>query len=207
MIYEACSVKSAKIGTILSIVSLVFLALLFLATVPALATDFEIGTQFGVSRITSSDDSGSSITYARLPSGTVLDIGSAPTSLYATWFPSKQFAIGPEFSLGITSADEEDVTIFHLGGRASYFLHSHSVSSPYVLGRISRTTFSISDTEEAATVTSFGGGLGYQWRIGAAFVFRVEGQYQRLLLSDSDDDLNEFSLIFGIGTRFGNSEN
>ena len=193
---------------------------LVLTTVSTSAAEFEIGTHFGISHLIpdSDDDFSTSLTYTRLPSGTFFDVGSAPTSLYATWFPSQQFAIGPEFSLGRTSvsaayggeSETESVTIFHLGGRASYFLLSHAVSSPYILGRISQTIFSGSESsffDDGQTLTSFGVGFGYQWRMDAAFVLRVEGQYQRLFVSDEEDDANEFSLIIGIGTRFGNSNN
>ena len=212
-------VNQKKIGTILPILGFVFLASLVLATVPASANEFEIGTQFGISHLRPEGDDSTSITYTRLPSGTfLLDIGSSPTSLYATWFPNKQFAIGPEFSFGRMSvsaeyggeSETESITTLHLGGRASYFLTSHAVSSPYVLGRVSHTIFSGSESfffDDDQTLTSFGGGFGYQWRIGPSFVLRAEGQYQRLLISDEEDDANEFSLTIGIGTRFGNSNN
>ena len=84
------------------------------------------------------------------------------------------------------------------------------MSTPYVLGRVSTTILngdSSSSDAGSTTLTSFGIGLGYQWRIGAAFVFRAEGQYQRLLLSDADNDANEFSLTIGVGTRFGSADN
>lgn len=209
-------VNQKNIGTSLPILGFVLLASLLLAITPALANEFEIGTQFGISHlIPEGDDSTTSITYTNIPSPVVY-IGSAPTSLYATWFPSQQFGIGPEFSFGRFSISEEywgeevdaGITALHLGGRAAFFPLSHLQSSPYVLGRVSTTIFSgddigFSDTEN---LTSFGFGFGYQWRIGAAFVFRAEAQYQRLFLSGEDDDANEFSLIFGIGTRFGNSK-
>ena len=211
-------VNQKNIGISLPIFGFVLLASLLLTIVPALANEFEVGTQFGISHIIpDGDDSTTSITYTRLPSGTFIDIGSSPTSLYATWFPSQQFGIGPEFSLGRLSVSEEywgeeedaGITSFHLGVRAAFFPLNHLQSSPYVLGRVSTTIFSGDDTlffDDIETLTSFGFGFGYQWRIGAAFVFRSEVQYQRLLLPDEDDDANEFSLIFGIGTRFGNSK-
>ncbi len=211
-------VNQKKIRTSLPVLGFILLASLLLAIVPALANEFEVGTQFGISYlIPEGDDSTTTITYTRLPSGTFLDIGSSPTSLYATWFPSQQFGIGPEFSFGRFSVSEEyfgeredaGITSFHLGVRAAFFPLNHLQSSPYVLGRVSTTIFSGDDIfffDEVETLTSFGIGLGYQWRIGAAFVFRAEGQYQRLFLSGEDDDANEFSLIFGIGTRFGNSK-
>lgn len=198
---------------------LTMFAFLVLTTFPALGTtEFEIGTRFGISHLVpdADDDSiSTSITYANIPSAPAY-VGSSPTALYATWFPNQQFGIGPEFSFGRFSISEEywgeeadaGITSFYLGGRAAFFLLSHLESSPYVLGRVSTTIFSgddigFSDTEN---LTSVGIGLGYQWRIDAAFVFRAEAQYQRLLVSNEDDDANEFSLIFGIGTRFGNSK-
>ena len=199
----------------LSIFGFVLLASFVLAIVPALGTtEFEVGTQFGLSHlIPEGDDSTTTITYTRLPSSTFLDTSSAPTSLYATWFPSQQFGIGPEFSFGrfSVSGEWEDagITAFHLGVRAAFFPLNHLQSSPYVLGRVSTTLFSGDDLflfDDIETLTGFGIGLGYQWRIGPAFVFRAEGQYQRLLPSGDDDDANEFSLILGIATRFGNSK-
>ena len=212
-------VNQKSIGIRLSILGFVLLASLALTIVPALGTtEFEVGTQFGISHlIPEGDDSTTTITYTRLPSSTFLDTSSAPTSLYATWFPSQQFGIGPEFSLGRFSISEEyfgeredvGITAFHLGVRAAFFPLNHLQSSPYVLGRVSTTLFSGDDIfffDDTETLTSFGIGLGYQWRIGDAFVFRAEGQYQRLFLLGDDDDANEFSLILGIGTRFGNSK-
>ena len=211
-------VNQKNIGTSLPILGFVLLASLLLTIVPALANEFEVGTQFGISYIIPEGDDSTTITYTRLPSVASLDVGSSPTSLYATWFPNQQFGIGPEFSLARFSVSGENywgeredagITSLHLGGRAAFFFLSHLQSSPYVLGRVSTTIFSGDDIyifDEVETFSSFGIGLGYQWRIGDAFVFRAEGQYQRLLAPD-DDDANEFSLIFGIGTRFGNSKN
>lgn len=192
-------------------------------------SEFEVGTQFGISHLRPDvdDDYSVNITYTQIPS-TLAHIGASPTSLYATWFPHKQFAIGPEFSFGRMSVSEEyqgaeeyweeeeteeSITTFHLGGKASYFLLSHSVSSPYVLGRVSHTVFSGEDSfffDGNLKITGIGIGAGYQWRIGSAFVLRAKGQYQRLWMSIEDEDegenANEFSFTIGIGTRFGNSK-
>lgn len=198
------------IPTIFSVAVLVS----FVLTIsPALgAADFEVGTQFGMSYLFGTDaDDSTSITYMRLPSSASLDIVS-PTSLYATWFPSKNFAVGPEFSLGRFSVAQEvwgeredaGITSFYLGGRAAYFLRGHAVSNPYVLGRVSTTIFSGDDIwwfDESETLISFGVGVGYQWRIGPALVLRAEGQYQRTLIDD--ESINDLSLIIGLGTRFG----
>ncbi len=195
----------------------IFLISLTLPVVPTLGTtEFEIGTRFGISHLVpDADDSiSTSITYANILSAPAY-IGSSPTALYATWFPSRQFAIGPEFSFGRMSvsaeywgeSETESITTLYLGGRAAYFLQSHAVSNPYVLGRVSTTILSGEDAfffDGNQTLTSFGIGLGYQWRIGDAFVFRAEGQYQRVFIED--ENANEFSLTIGIGTRFGNSK-
>ena len=199
---------------------------LVLPIVPASAIDFEIGTQFGVSHLVPNvdDDYAGSLTYTRGPSGAFFDISSTPPSIYATWFIGKHFAIGPEFSFGSTvfhadseyvedSWEEENTNIMslYLGGRAAYFLRNYTRSSPYILTRVSMATFHGEGPlflDGSATLISFGGGLGYQWRIGQAFVLRTEGQYQRVFLSFEDDfggdeTANEFSFIIGIGTRFG----
>ncbi len=200
----------------LTILGFTVLISFVLPVMPVLAIELEIGTQFGISRLIpdDEDDASTSITYARFPSGTFLDIGSSPTSFYAMLFPNKRFAIGPEFSFGRTSFSDRyegeretlSITTVHLGGRAAFFLLNHSGSSPYVFGRVSRTVFSGEEwffLDDNQVLTSFGGGFGYQLRIGSAFVLRAEGQYQRLLLSDEDDDADEFSLMIGFGTRFG----
>ncbi len=195
---------------------LTLLVSLVLPIAPDSAAEFEVGTQFGISRIFPDDNDNNSsynITFTQIPSSIVFS-GSSPTSLYATWYIGKQFAIGPEFSLGRMSISEkysgetetESITSLHLGGRAAFFLGSHTESTPYILGRVSQTTvddgLSLFGADE--NLFSFGLGVGYQWRIRSAFVLRVEAQYQRVLVED--DNANEFSLIIGIGTRFGSNE-
>ena len=210
--------------TILGFTILISLVLL---AVPTLAADFEIGTQFGLSYLVPNvdDDYSVSVTYTRVPSGAFFDISSTPTSIYATWFLGNHFAIGPEFSFGSTSfsentgdfedssgAENPNITSLYLGGRAAYFLRNHTMSSPYVLGRVSTATFGGAAPlflDGNVTVISFGTGLGYQWRIGQAFVLRTEGQYHRMSMALEDDfssekeTANEFSFIIGLGTRFG----
>ena len=210
--------------TILGFTVLIFLVLL---AVPTSAADFEIGTQFGLSHLVPSvdDDYSVSVTYTRVPSGAFFDISSTPTSIYATWFLGKHVAIGPEFSFGSTSfsdntedfedasgAENPNITSLYLGGRVAYFLRNHTMSSPYVLGRVSTATFGGTAPlflDGNVTVIGFGAGLGYQWRIGQAFVLRTEGQYHRMSMSLEDDfsseneTANEFSFIIGLGTRFG----
>ena len=209
-------VNRKNVVSILPLLGFVTLVSLIFPIVPTSAIDFEIGTQFGISRLVPDvdDDFSTSLTYARFPSGTFLDIGSSPTALYAMLFLNKKFAIGPEFSFGRTSFSDEyegetetvGIRTFHLGGRAAFFPLNHSGSSPYVFGRVSRTVLSGEEPfpfEDNQVLTSFGGGLGCQLRIGSAFVLRAEGQYQRVLISDDDDNADEFSLMISLGTRFG----
>ena len=118
---------------------------LFLSVVPALATEFEVGTQFGISHIIpdGDDEVTESITLTEIPSG-IVNLFSPP-SLYTMWFPNNRFTIGPEFQLGrwttssefLGERESESMTSLYLGGRIAYFLHSHAMSSPFVLGRIS----------------------------------------------------------------------
>ena len=214
-------VNRKNVVSIPLILGFVILVSLIFPIVPTSAIDFEIGTQFGISHLAPNvdDDYATSLTYTRVPSGAFFDISSTPTSIYATWFLGKHFAIGQEFSFGSTVFHEEgsweaentNVTSLYVGGRAAYFLHKHTMSSPYVLARVYMATFHGEGPlfiDGSTTVTSFGVGLGYQWRIGQAFVLRIEGQYQRVSLSFEDDfngdeTANEFSFIIGIGTRFG----
>ena len=195
--------------SILAMYSFAFLFSLVLPTTSVLATDFEIGTQFGFSHFFIDDDS--SLTSIGIPSS-ILDPGHFPTSLYATWFPNKQFAVGPEFKFGTMSVsseffgerETESVTFVSLGGRAAYFLRSHAVSSPFLLGRISLSA--VSDGDDQDNFQSFGAGFGYQWRVRSALILRIEGLFQRLMAPD-DESANEFRFVIGLGTRLGKDDN
>ena len=179
------------------------------SVVPASATDFEVGTQFGISHLLISDDNETaSATFIQIPGGLIS--GFTLPTLYATWFPGKQFAIGPEFSFGGVSIEDSSITSLYLGGRAAYFLNTHSMSSPYVSGRISLYTLFADEEDsfsEVGSLASFGAGFGYQWRIGPALILRAEGQYQRLFpFEETVGAANELSFIIGLGTRFGKAE-
>jgi hypothetical protein len=172
---------------------------------PAFATEFEFGTQFGISHTIARNDEYSdtrSLTLIHIPGGPIS--GFSLPSLYATWFPNKNFAVGPEFRFGRGTYDGNDsITSLHFGGRIAYILDSYSKSTPYILGRSSiLAEYLYSDVELSVNI---GGGIGYQWRIGPAFILRTEAQYQRVLVED--ENANEFSFIIGIGTRFGSGEN
>ncbi len=182
-----------------------------LSVVPASATDFEVGTQFGISHIIP-DDEDVSVTLTEIPSGLGGTIGVSPSSLYTMWFPNKRFGMGPEFQFGRLSVTEEhwdekrteSLTSLVLGGRAVYFLGSRALASPYVLGRVSSRHLIMSDADNDSSL-SLGFGFGYQWLMRSAFVLRTELQYQRLF--DDEAGGNIFSLNFGIGTRFRKDDN
>ena len=186
-------------------------AFLILTSIPAMATDFEFGTQFGISHIIASDDyDTTSFTFTQIPGGLIS--GFSLPSLYATWFPNENFGIGPEFSFSNFSFDEDsNISTLYLGGRASYLLNGYSGSTPYISGRFSLYTISLGELifsdDETGILANIGIGFGYQWRIGPAFVLRTEAHYQRILpFEDEPVAGNEFSLIIGIGTRFGNNK-
>ena len=54
-----------------------------------------------------------------------------------------------------------------------------------------------SDGYDSDTDFSAGAGLGFQLRLGPAFVMRVEARYRRWF----DDQVDDYSLLFGLGTR------
>ena len=100
--------------------------------------------------------------------------------------------------------DEDDaiaLTSLLLGGRAAFFPAGTSTSMPgiYLLGQGSlwRMWHNSDGDDESETDFTAGFGMGYQWRIGPAFVLRMEGQYGRWF----DEELNSFSLVLGFGTR------
>ena len=157
------------------------------------ATGVEIGMLFGLSHLSSDDDG---VTLIGVPTAGLSGFGSIP-SLYISWFPGKKLSIGPEFSFGQTASGGFSLTGLYFGGRGAFFLQSNAMSDPYILGHSAlRVIGSRGDYE---TDFSAGAGLGYQWRLGPAFVLRMEGRYRRWF----DDEINEISFILGFGTRLG----
>ena len=134
--------------------------------------------------------------YYRVPRAPVEFFGNS--SLYVSWFPNEQLAIGPEFSFGRFSLDGDGITSLYLGGRGAFFLQSNAMSSPYILGHGALLVINDSDFESESDF-SIGAGLGYQWRLGSALVLRAEGRYQYWF----DVEVNDFSFLLGLGTRAG----
>lgn len=185
----------------------------FVATAPvfahpekdAPAMGVEIGTLFGFSRI-SWATAGGPITLLGVPATPVGNsgFGIGNPSLYVSWFPSERLAIGPEFGFGDFGARSFDgaylsKSYLYLGGQGAFFLQSNAVSSPYLLGN---GALSGVYWESGSSHHDFaaGVGLGYQWRVGPAFVLKAEGRY-RQWFRELDED--EFSLLLGLGTRLG----
>ena len=158
----------------------------------------EVGTLFGVSHSRAADEN---ITTISVP-GSYLGGGFSLPALYVSWFPSERVSIGPEVNFGWAAfSDESILATLSFGGQATFFFQSNSISGSYITGRITRqATVLVSDFwTDSGTDYAIGGGLGHQWRIGPAFVLRMEGVYQRWF----DAEINNVLFILGLGTRFG----
>jgi len=198
------SVKQRRLFSTLTISMFIFVVLL----VPsALAMEYEIGTQFGITAYTPPDDdvSDSLATLVSLPTG---DIGSIPASVYLTLYPHNHFGISPEISFGhftnnyTLSGERKNVSESHLylGCQFSYYLFKHNMSTPYLSARVA-TERLFSDEDDNTSRYLFGFGGGYQWRFSETYSFRVGGQFHRVL--NEEIRYNGYSVIMGLGVRFG----
>ena len=158
------------------------------------AAAYEIGTRFGLSRISSDDDSIVMIAVPGSPTSGVL----GNPSLYVTWFPSGNLSVGPEINVGRSSGSAVRTTSLNLGGRALFTLRDNAVSGPYLLCNGAVLVLDV-DEREAEADFSAGAGAGYQLRLGSGYFVRAEGQYRRWF----DDEVNDFSFLAGLGARFG----
>ncbi len=158
------------------------------------AADYEIGTRFGISRISSDDDS---IVMMAVPGSPTSGVLGNP-SIFISWFPSANMSGGPEINVGRSSGSAVETTSLNFGGRALFTLRDNAVSGPYLLCNGAVLVLDV-DEREAEADFSAGGGVGYQVYLGPAFVVRAEGQYRRWF----DDEVNDFSLLIGIGVRLG----
>lgn len=209
------------------------------------ATGVEIGTLFGLSRFEVSSETSNSVAREKI-TGKVTSIGvpGGFPLLYVSWFPSEQLAIGPEFSFWRTSFDfeyeydEKDydwddeygraefhLSTFYLGVRGALFPQSNAVSGLYLLGSgaLMRISGGLRAEDGKADISMHNfvaeTGLGYQLRVGPAFVVKMEGKYRRRFAYsgnvdgsgdfdvdgsgdfDIDGGLNEFFLTLSLGTR------
>ena len=182
----------------------------FVATAPVFAhpekdapvTGVEIGTLFGLSHFPSRE-----LTIIGVPDPLVFSFTFATPSLYVSWFPSERLALGSEFSFGRSKDDHGvETTTLYFGVRGTFFLRSNAVSGPYTL-----LNGALLSLYEAIPFEGYGSsfehrfyagvGLGYQWRVGPAFVLRTEGRYRTRMFNRPGVD--EFSLFLGLGTRMG----
>lgn len=164
----------------------------------ASAAGIEIGTLFGLSYVPS----------LRTRIGVPTSSTDNLPSLYFRGFPSKQFAIGPEVKFYRRSLNDDydsgrfSDTRLRVGFQGAFFSKSHLMSNPYILGY---GFLSLSDTShhDMEVHCAIGAGLGYQWRIGSAFIFRTEGRYHRWINVEEQQALyvHDFLFILGIGTR------
>ena len=172
------------------------------------AREVEIGTLFGLSRRVVELQSffgGSdsvTLTHSGIPAGPGLALHPSRhphyiPSLYVSWFPSEKLSVGPVFSLGRISQDGSSFTTLHLEGRTAFHIRSSTMSGAYLLAR--GALAAVAGDSESETDSSAGAGLGYQWRLGSALVLRAEGGYRRWF----DGEVNDFSLLLGLGTRLG----
>ncbi len=161
-------------------------------------TEAEIGTLFGLSHFRADGDG---VTLIGLPSAPVSFAAGIP-SIYVSWFLDEQFSIGPEFSLGRTSAEGSSFTSLYLAGRGAFHTGSVTTSGAYVFGRGALRVLSDggSGESESDTDASLGAGLGYRWRVGSGFIVRAEGGYRRWF---DDPGTNDFSLRLGLGASVG----
>ena len=163
---------------------------------PGPVGEYEVGTRFGISRISSDDDS---ILMMAAPGSPTSGALGNP-SLYVSWFPGARMSVGPEINVGRSSGAAIGATSLNLGGRALFFLKNNTGSGAYLLCNGAVLVLDV-DEREAEADFSAGGGAGYQFRAGAAFVVRAEAQYRRWF----DDEVNDFSLLVGLGARIGGS--
>ena len=155
---------------------------------------YEIGTRFGISRVSSDDDS---IVMMAVPGSPTSGVLGNP-SLYVSWFPSARMSVGPEINVGRSSGSAVGITSLNLGGRALFSLHDNAGSGPYLLCHGAVLVLDVNE-REPETDFAAGSGVGYRLRLGASFVLRAEGQYRRWF----DDEVNDFSFLIGLGARLG----
>lgn len=164
------------------------------------ATDIEVGTLFGFSYSPARE-----VTVIGGPSVPIFSWAPGIPALYVSWFPREWLALGPEFSLGMTSSGKDSLTDLYLGIRGAFFVPSNAVSSPYLL--VNGILQELVSDGDFNTYFAAGAGLGYQKRVGSAFVLRVEGRFRRWFHNEEfpiiKNGATGLSFLIGLGTRFG----
>lgn len=202
------SVNEKWLMSTLTISMFIFVVLL----VPsALALEYEVGTQFGITAYTPPDgnDSDTLAILLILPTG---DVGNIPASVYLTMYPHNHFGISPEISFGhftnnyTLSGERKNVSEskLDLGCQFTYYLFKHNMSTPYLSARVATERF-FSNEDDNTSRHRFGFGGGYQWRFAETYFLRAGGQFHRVL--NEETHYNGYSVIMGLGVRFGGKQN
>ena len=123
------------------------------------ASGVEIGTLFGLSRISTG---GEGATLIGLPSALGSSVLGNP-SIYVSWFPDERFSIGPEFSLGRFSGEGVSFTSAYLAGRIAFHSGGATMSGAYVFGRGALRYISAEASGESESDTDVS--LGPGWAI------------------------------------------
>ena len=116
-----------------------------------------------------------------------------PSALSVWLIPTEMMAIGAEilFEADDSTHSDADADVLLTGKVAFSPLHASPISI-YALGIGSLQYVYESDI-------SAGIGMGLRARIGSALVLRMEGRYERWF----EDEVNQFSLLLGLGTQLG----
>ena len=125
--------------------------------------------------------------------------GSFNPGVYASFFLGPRMAVEPRFSFVFVSFDSESDHALNLTGQFDYFLTGTTQSSMYLFGN-----GGFIETSGDVNGTTFGAGVGYRIPVGDRLVFRLEGQYMRIMPdSEFDEDADALSFTVLIGGVFG----
>lgn len=114
--------------------------------------------------------------------------------VYVSFFATPKIAIEPQVGLIVISGGGETDHLLNVAGQVSYFTRGAGASSPFIFGTVGLVNASDEDS-----VTSFGGGAGYRFRVGDSLTLRTDGRFTHF----SDGGGNTLSLTLSIGGLFG----
>lgn len=117
--------------------------------------------------------------------------------VYGSFFVGPRVSIEPQLSLTWLHGDGESTHLINAAIQANYFLRGSDRTSAYVFG----TVGGFFVDEAPTTPVTFGGGIGYRWRLGDRLVMRLDGRYLRI--SDDSFDSNSVAVTLWLGGLFG----
>jgi hypothetical protein len=169
-------------------------AALMLAAAPAHAQQrFELGASvINLSFIV--DDSDDNVVVLGVPN---VGFGLMNPGVYASIFAGTRVSVEPQLSLTWLRGDGESTHLINAAIQANYFPRGSERTSPYVFATVGG--FFVDDAP--TTPVTFGGGIGYRWRLGDRLVMRLDGRYLRI--SDDDFDSNSVAVTLWLGGLFG----